>query len=56
VGAAVGALATPIQFDFEAPLIIDPGSWLQVIVKPLLGTATATEVFQWVISPNLYHE
>jgi hypothetical protein len=56
VGAAVGAQASGIQFDFEAPLIINPGEYIQVIVKPLLGTATATEVFQWVISPNLYHE
>jgi hypothetical protein len=56
VGAAVGVQASGIQFDFEAPLIINPGEYIQVIVKPLLGTATATEVFQWVISPNLYHE
>jgi hypothetical protein len=56
VGAAVGAQATSIQFDFEAPLVINPGEYVQVIAKIILGTATATEVFQWVISPNLYHE
>lgn len=56
VGAAVGAQASGIQFDFEAPLVINPGGFVQVIAKVLLGTATATEVFQWVISPNLYHE
>lgn len=56
VGAAVGAVAGPIQFDFEAPLVINPGEFVQVIAKPLIGTATATEVFQWIISPNLYHE
>lgn len=56
VGAAVGAAATPIQFDFEAPLVINPGEFIQVIAKILVGTATATEVFQWIISPNLYHE
>lgn len=56
VGAAVGAQATGIQFDFEAPLIINPGEYVQIIAKILVGTATATEVFQWVISPNLYHE
>ena len=42
--------------DFEAPLVINPGEWIQVIAKPLVGTATATEVFHWIISPNLYHE
>ena len=56
VGAAIGAAASPIQFDFEAPIVINPGEYVQVIVKPLIGTATASEVFQWVISPNLYHE
>lgn len=56
VGATVGASGGTIQFDFEAPLVINPGEFVQVIAKPLLGTATATEVFQWVISPDLYHE
>lgn len=56
VGAAVGAVATPIQFDFEAPLVINPGEFVQIIVKPILGTATATETFLWIVSPNLYHE
>lgn len=56
VGAAVGASGGTIQFDFEAPIVINPGEFVQVIAKPLVGTATATEVFQWVISPNLYHE
>lgn len=56
VAAAVGAQATPIQFDFEAPIVINPGEYIQVVAKILVGTATATQVFQWVISPNLYHE
>lgn len=56
VGAAIGAQATGIQFDFEAPLVINPGEYVQVVAKILLGTATASEVFQWVISPNLHHE
>lgn len=56
VGAAVGALGGTIQFDFEAPLVINPGEWLQVVAKVLVGTATGSEVFQWMISPNLYHE
>lgn len=56
VAAAVGAQATGIQFDFEAPLVINPGEYVQVICKIILGTATATETFLWVVSPNLYHE
>jgi hypothetical protein len=56
VGAAIGAAASPLQFDFEAPIVVNPGEFVQVIVKILVGTATATEVFQWIVSPNLYHE
>jgi hypothetical protein len=56
VGGVIGAAANPIQFDFEAPLVINPGEYVQVIVKPLIGTATVSQVFQWIISPNLYHE
>jgi hypothetical protein len=46
VGAAIGAPATGIQFDFEAPLMINPGEYIQIIAKPLIGTATATEIFR----------
>jgi hypothetical protein len=56
VAAAIGVAAAPITFDFEAPLVINPGEFVQVIAKPLIGTATASEVFAWVVSPNLYHE
>lgn len=56
VGAAVGAVSNPIQFDFEAPIVVNPGEYIQIVAKILVGTATATEVFQWIISPNLYHE
>lgn len=56
VGAAIGAISPTIQFDFEAPLVINPGEYIQVIAKPLIGTATASEVFQWIISPNAYHD
>jgi hypothetical protein len=56
IASPIGGQATSIVFDFEAPLVVNPGEFIQVIAKPILGTATATEVFVWVISPNLYHE
>lgn len=56
VGSAIGAAAPALQFDFEAPLIISPGEYVQVIAKPILATATASETYLWVISPNLYME
>lgn len=56
VGTVAGGAANGVQFDFEAPLVINPGEYVQVVAKILSGTATATEVLQFVISPNLYHE
>jgi hypothetical protein len=56
VAAAIGAVAGTIQFDFEAPLIINPGEYVQVVAKPVVGTATASQVLAFVISPNLYQE
>jgi hypothetical protein len=56
VGAAIGAQSGTIQFDFEAPLVINPGEFVQVICKPLIGTATASQVLAFVVSPNLYQE
>jgi hypothetical protein len=56
VGTPAGGAANGIQFDFEAPLVINPGEYVQVVAKILSGTATATEVLQFVVSPNLYNE
>lgn len=56
LAAAIGDVSDTLQFDFEAPLVINPGEYIQVVAKPIVGTATASEVFQWIISPNLYHE
>lgn len=64
----IGTLSIPInavigqqspyscQFDFEAPIVVNPGEFVGVIVKILSGAATASQVLQFVISPNLYHE
>lgn len=56
IGAVPGAISNEVQFDFEAPLVINPGEFVQVVGKILMGTATATEVLQFVVAPNLYHE
>lgn len=56
VGAAIGAVAQTIQFDFEAPLVINPGEFVQIICKPLVGTATVSQVLAFVVSPNLHQE
>jgi hypothetical protein len=57
VSAVVGQAApTSCNFDFEAPIVVNPGEFVGVIVKILSGAATASQVLQFVVSPNLYHE
>ena len=56
IAAVVGQQGTSVQFDFEAPIIVNPGEFVGVIGKILSGAATASQVLQFVISPNLYHE
>lgn len=57
INAVVGQQAPySCQFDFEAPVIVNPGEFVGVIVKILSGAATASQVLQFVVSPNLYHE
>lgn len=57
VNAVVGQQAPySCQFDFEAPIVVNPGEFVGIIVKILSGAATASQVLQFVISPNLYHE
>lgn len=57
VGAAIGAPAHKgIQLDFEAPVIVNPGEFLAVVAKILNGTATASQVTQFIIGFNGYWE
>lgn len=56
ISAVVGQQGTSVQFDFEAPIIVNPGEFVGVMGKILSGAATASQVWQFIISPNLYHE
>ncbi len=56
INAVVGQQGTSVQFDFEAPIIVNPGEFVGVMGKILSGAATASQVLQFVISPNAYHE
>lgn len=50
IGAAVGALATPIDVNFVTPEIVESGRFLHVILNVPIGTATATEIFRGVVT------
>lgn len=47
VGAAIGQSANAIDLDFsQAPLLAEPGTRIQVIVRVPIGTATASQVIR----------
>lgn len=52
VGAAIGAQATPISVDFSnGPIYVEPGHFVQLVGKFLVGTATASQVISFVWQP-----
>lgn len=56
IGSVVGALATPIDANLDAPVVVEPGTYLHIILRVPLGTATATETFRGSVGINSYWE
>lgn len=56
VGAAVGQSAERIDVNLDAPVGCEPGTYVHVILKMPIGTATATETFRGVVGINAYWE
>lgn len=55
VGAAIGAgpQGGRIQMDFgDAPVFVNPGEFVALIAKPVLGTATASQLLNFVWQPT----
>ena len=49
VGAAIGASAEAIDLKFTSPLIAEPGTYVHIIVKVFVGTATASQIIRGVV-------
>ena len=56
VGAAIGALAVPIDINLDAPVVVHGGEYISFAMKVLLGTATASQAFRGLIMVNGYFE
>lgn len=56
VGAAVGATATPIEMQFKQPIMVEPGTFVHLILRMPIGTATATEIFRGTATIEGYFE
>lgn len=56
VGAAVGASGWRVDCNLDAPLVCEPWTYVHIILKMPLGTATATETFRGNVGVNAYWE
>lgn len=56
IAAAIGAQATRLDVNLDAPLVVDASTYIHVIVKMPLGTATASQVIRGIVGINAYWE
>ena len=56
IGAAIGAQATRIDVNLDAPLVAEPGTFVHVILKMPIGSATASQVIRGICGINSYFE
>lgn len=56
VGAAAGASASRVDVNLDAPVVVEPGTFVHVILRVPYGTATATELFRGQVGFNCYWE
>lgn len=50
VAAAIGATATPVDVKFTSPLYVAAGTFIHVILKMPVGTATASQIVRGVVA------
>jgi hypothetical protein len=52
VGSTIGSQATSIVVDFStSPIYVEPGHFVALVGKFLVGTATASQVINFVWQP-----
>ena len=56
IGAAVGAQGPRIDCNLDAPVTCEPGTYVHIILRMPVGTATATETFRGAVGINAYWE
>lgn len=56
VASTVGFCATPLDYNFDSPLVVYGGQYVSFFYKVLVGTATATQGFRGTIMVNGYFE
>ena len=56
VGTAIGGNAAPIDVNLDAPLYVAAGTYLHVILRMPVATATAAQIIRGLVLINGYYE
>lgn len=56
IGAAIGAVAEPINRIFETPIMVEPATYLHIMFKMPLGAATASQFIRGIVAVDAYWE
>lgn len=56
VGAVIGQNCSPIDINFDVPLVVEPSKYFHVILKMVVGTATASQIIRGTCFINGYFE
>lgn len=56
IGGQIGSTAVPIDVNLDAPVVCEPGTHVLVLMRPFLGTATASQVYRGTCLINGYWE
>ena len=56
IGAAIGTVANRIDINLDAPLVVEPNTYLHVILRLPIGTATASQILRGQVGINAYWE
>jgi len=56
IAAAIGAQATRLDVNLDAPIVVNSGEYLHILLRMPLGTATASQVIRGIVGINGYFE
>ena len=56
VAAAIGAVANTIDVNLDAPIYVEAGTFLHIILQVPIGTATASQIIRGTVFINGYFE
>lgn len=56
IGAAIGSVAAPVDVNLDAPLYVSAGTFVHVILKMPVGTATASQIIRGTVLINGFWE